>query len=52
MVDIYLVDNPLAISALPSHTAMTALHNTLESIYNTHLPNGTITTPPPHLFDT
>jgi hypothetical protein len=27
----------LALSALPSHTALTALHNTLESIYNTHL---------------
>jgi hypothetical protein len=31
---------------------MTALHNTLESIYNTHLPNPTIIIPPPHLFDT
>jgi hypothetical protein len=36
MVDIYLVANPLALSTLPSRTAMTALHNTLESIYNTH----------------
>jgi hypothetical protein len=52
MIDIDLVANPLALSALPSHTAMTALHNTLESIYNTHLPNSTITIPPPHLLDT
>jgi hypothetical protein len=28
---------------------MSALHNTLESIYDTHLP--TITVPPPHLLD-
>ena len=52
MVDIYLVANPLARSALPSPTAMTALHNTLESIYDTHLPNPIITPPPPHLFGT
>ena len=52
MVDIYLVANPLALSTLPSHTAMTALHNTLESIYDTHLHNPTITIPPPHLLDT
>ena len=52
MVDIYLVANPLALSTLPSHAAMTALHNILESIYSTHLPNPTITIPPPHLFDT
>jgi hypothetical protein len=52
MVDIYLVANPLALSALPSHAAMTALHNTLESIYDTHLPNPTITIPHPHLLDT
>jgi hypothetical protein len=52
MVDIYLVANPLALSALPSHAAMTALHNTLESIYDTHLPNPAITIPPPHLLDT
>jgi hypothetical protein len=51
MVDIYLVANPLALSTLPSYTAMTALHTTLESIYNTH-PNPTISIPPPHLFDT
>ena len=51
MVDIYLVANTLALSALPSHTAMTALNNTLESIYDTHLPNPTITIPPPHLTD-
>jgi hypothetical protein len=52
MVDIYLVANPLALSTLPSHTAVTALHNTLESVYNTHLPNPTITIPPAHLTDT
>jgi hypothetical protein len=52
MVDIYLVTNPLALSSFPSHTAMTALHNTLESIYNIHLPNPSITIPPPPLFDT
>jgi hypothetical protein len=40
MVDIYRIAAPLALSTLSSHTAMTALHNTLESIYNTHLPNG------------
>ena len=51
MVDIYLVANPLALSTLPSPTAMTALHNTLESIYDTHLPSPTITIPPPHLTD-
>jgi hypothetical protein len=52
MVDIYLVANPLALSALPSHAAVTALHNTLESIYDTHLSIPTITIPPPHLLDT
>jgi hypothetical protein len=52
MVDIYLVANPLALSALPSHTTMTALHNTLESIYNTHLHNPSINIPPAPLFDT
>jgi hypothetical protein len=31
---------------------MTALHNTLDSIYNTQLTNPTITIPPPHHFDT
>jgi ribonuclease HI len=31
---------------------MTALHSTLESIYNTQLPNPTIATPPTHLFHT
>jgi hypothetical protein len=31
MVDIYLVANLLALSYLPSHTAMTALHNILEN---------------------
>jgi hypothetical protein len=51
MVDIYLVTNTLALSTLPSHTAMTALHNTLETIYDTHLPNPTIAIPPPHLTD-
>jgi hypothetical protein len=45
MVDIYLVANPLALSTLPSHTAIIALHNTLEYIYDTHLPNPTITIP-------
>jgi hypothetical protein len=34
MVDIYLVAIPLALSALPSHATMTALHNKLESIYD------------------
>jgi hypothetical protein len=52
MVDIYLVAHPLALSTLPSHTAMSPLHNTLESIYDTHLPNLTITIPPPDLTDT
>jgi hypothetical protein len=52
MVDIYLVANPHALSALPSHAATTALHSTHESIYNTQLPNPTITIPPTHLFDT
>jgi hypothetical protein len=52
MVDIYLVPKPLALSTLPSHTAMTALHNTLESINNTNLRNPTITIPPTHLTDT
>jgi hypothetical protein len=53
MVDIYLVANPLALSTLPSHAAMTALHNTLESIYNTHIPNPpSLYIPPPHLLDT
>jgi hypothetical protein len=52
MVDIYHVSSPLALSTLPSHAAMTALHNTLESIYDTHLPNPTIAVPPLHLFDT
>jgi hypothetical protein len=50
-VDIFLVATPLALYFLPSQTAMTALHNTLESIYNTHLPNPSITIPPPPLFD-
>jgi hypothetical protein len=44
MVDIYLIANPLALSTRPSHTAMTALHNTLESIYDIHLPNPNPTT--------
>jgi hypothetical protein len=52
MVDIYLVANLLVLSALPSRAAKTALHNTLESIYETHLSNPTIIIPPPHLFDT
>jgi hypothetical protein len=52
MVDIYLIAKPLALSALHSHTTMTALHNTLESIYNTHLPNPTITKLKLKLFTT
>jgi ribonuclease HI len=50
MADIYLVANPLTLSALPSHTAMTALHNTLEPICNIHLPNHSVTVPPPPLL--
>jgi hypothetical protein len=34
MVDMYLVANPLALASMPFHTAMTALHNMLESIYD------------------
>jgi hypothetical protein len=52
MVDIHVVAKPLTLSALPSHTAMTALHYTLKSINNTHLSNPCITIPPPPLFDT
>jgi hypothetical protein len=52
MVDMYHVANPLALASLPSHSTMTALHNTLEYIYNTHLPNPSITISPPSLFDT
>jgi hypothetical protein len=50
MVDIYLIANPFALSALPLYTTMTALHNTLESIYNTHLPTASVTIPPPTHF--
>jgi hypothetical protein len=52
MVDIYLVANPLDLVKLPSHSAMKALHNTLESIHTIHLPTPSITVPPPYLFDT
>jgi hypothetical protein len=52
MVDIYLAANPLALASLPSHSAMTARHNTLEFIYNTHLSNPSFTIPPPSLFVT
>jgi hypothetical protein len=52
MVDFYLVANPLVFSSLPSHTAMTDLHNTLESINDIHLPNPCIIIPPPPLFNT
>jgi hypothetical protein len=50
MVDIYLVANPLALSSVTSHTAIIALHNTLESTYNTHLLNPSINTLPPSRF--
>jgi hypothetical protein len=52
IVDIYLVATPLALSFLPTNTAMTALHNTLESMYHTHLLNPSITISPTPLSDT
>jgi hypothetical protein len=50
MVDISLIANLLVLSFLPSHAAITALHNIFEFIYNTHLPNLSITIPSPTLF--
>jgi hypothetical protein len=46
MVDTYLVVNSLAMASMPSHTDMTALDNTLDSSYDTHLPSSAITIPP------
>jgi hypothetical protein len=51
-VDIYLVAKPLALSSLPSHLAMAALHNILESMHNAHLPNPSMIIPLLSLFDT
>jgi hypothetical protein len=50
MVDIYLIAKPLALASLPSHTHVIAFHNTLESIYNIHLPSPCITISPPFPF--
>jgi hypothetical protein len=51
--DIYLIiATHLALSFQPSHTAMTALHNILESIYDIHLPTPSISTLPMSLCAT
>jgi hypothetical protein len=52
MIDIYLLANLHAQASLPSHSAMNVLHDTLESIYNTHLPNPSITISTPSFVNT